>query len=61
MDTRLQPGKVLKTANFDENLPPFHPTNKEAARVRGVRYDMNDRVYKNAEGRACYDATGRPL
>lgn len=61
MDTRLQAGQDLKTVNFDPNLPPYHATNTAAAKARGVRYDVNDHVYKNAEGRACYDSEGRPL
>lgn len=46
---------------FDADLSPNHPTNREAARVRGLTYDPVGCVYRDSDGCPILDHFGQPL
>ncbi len=46
---------------FDPDLSSEHETNREAARVRGLRYDKRRRMYVDEDGCLVRDKFGQPL
>jgi len=54
-DTNTLPEGV---SGFDSDLGPEHPTNVEAAKLRGLKYDPKSRTYRNYEGVSIRDECG---
>ena len=48
-------------AEFDADLSREHPTNKEAAKERGLRYDSRKRQYVDSDGCPVRDKFGQRL
>jgi hypothetical protein len=46
---------------FDADLSRNHPTNREAAQKRGLRWSDVRRLYVDADGCAVRDRFGQPL
>jgi hypothetical protein len=46
---------------FDPDFSPEHPTNKQAARDHGLKYDPRSRTYKDSDGCQIRDRFGQPL
>lgn len=57
----LLPGDTVSPVNFDPDLPPDGPHNSHAARVRGLVYDRDRRVYRDRDGLPARDRFGQPI
>lgn len=49
------------TPAFDPDLGPEHPTNKHAARDRGLRFDSTKKAFVDDEGALRRDRFGQPF
>ena len=57
----LRPGDLITPVYFDPDCPPDGPHNEHAARVRGLRYDRDARVYRDRDGLPVRDQFGQPI
>ena len=55
---RLKPTRLT---NFDPDLSPSNPTNRQAAAQRGLRYDSRRRTYVDEDGCLIRDQFGQPF
>lgn len=54
----LDPRKLPK---FDADLSTDHPTNREAARIRGLHWSERRKAYVDSDGCLRRDRFGQPL
>ena len=50
-----------KEYQFDPELLPNHPVNKEAASKLGLNYDPKEKIYRDDEGRMMRDQFGQSI
>ncbi len=50
-----------KKPKFDPDLSRDHETNREAARMRGLRWSKKKRAYVDSDGCLVRDKFGQPL
>jgi hypothetical protein len=58
LEDKIEEKEILE---FDVDLKPSNPYNKEVARQKGLRYDRYSKVYRDLEGLPVRDKYGNVL